>query len=348
MIPAFFTDQPTWMGKVGQIYALLERVKITEERAGDLVRLRRANRISSVHSSTAIEGNQLTLEQVSAVADGQPVYAPARDVLEVSNALAAYEVLGSLDPYSVDDFLRAHGMLTRGLVDESGAFRTVEVAIVNVDDEVLHTGSRPAKVPRLVAELFEWASAADQHPLVVSSATHYLIEHIHPFRDGNGRIGRLWQTLMLSRWNPVFEWMPTESLIRRHQGGYYQALQDSHDPDVDAAPFITFMLDIIELSLRHYGDPDDITDTPVDGVSVGVSDGVTDGEGQPVRLDPLDRTILARLTADPTLTITLLAGVTGKSSRTIERRMAKLTSACLVHREGSDKTGVWVVSQTAW
>ncbi|MCL2668918.1 MAG: hypothetical protein FWF02_14650, partial [Micrococcales bacterium] len=112
MIPAFFTDQPTWLDKVGQIYASLERVKISEERAGNLVRLRRANRIASVHSSTAIEGNQLTLEQVAAVADGEAVYAPARDVHEVTNALAAYEVLGSFDPCSVDDFLRAHGLLT--------------------------------------------------------------------------------------------------------------------------------------------------------------------------------------------------------------------------------------------
>ena len=343
MIPPFFTDQPAWLDKVGRIYALLERLKISEERTADLVRLRRANRISSVHSSTAIEGNRLTLAQVSAVADGQSVYAPARDVTEVANALAAYDVLGSFDPCSVDDFLRAHGLLTRGLMAESGAFRTVEVAIVNADDEVLHTGSRPGKVPRLVAELFDWAGTAEQHPLVVSSATHYLIEHIHPFRDGNGRIGRLWQTLMLSRWNPLFEWMPTETLIRRHQAGYYQALQDTHDPEVDAAPFVTFMLDIIEQSLRQYGDTTETSPaTPDDGVSDGASDGVSGSGG--LRLDALDRTILARLAADETLTITQLASVTGKSPRTVERRLAKLTTASLVRRDGSDKTGVWVVT----
>jgi len=337
VIPPFFTDQPAWLDKVGQIYALLERVKISEERAADLVRLRRANRISSVHSSTAIEGNRLTLAQVGAVADGQIVYAPARDVLEVENALAAYEVLGSFDPGSVDDFLRAHGLLTRGLVAESGAFRTVEVAIVNDDDEVLHHGSRPGKVPRLVAELFEWAGTAEQHPLVVSSAVHFLVEYIHPFRDGNGRIGRLWQTLMLSRWHPVFEWLPTETLIRRHQADYYQALQVSHDPEIDAAPFITFMLDIIEHSLRQYRD---VADTPDDGVSGGANDGVS---GSGLRLDALDRTILARLTADGTLTIVQLAAVVGRSSRTVERRLAKLTAASLLRRAGSDKTGRWVV-----
>lgn len=336
VLPAFFTDQPAWLDKVGRIYALLERVKISEERVADPVRLRRSNRISSVHSSIAIEGNRLTLEQVNAVADGLPVYAPTRDVLEGENALAAYDVLGSFDPCSVDDFLRAHGILTRGLMTESGAFRTVEVAVVNADDEVLHTGSRPGKVPRLVAELFEWAGTAEQHPLVVSSATHYLIEHIHPFRDGNGRIGRLWQTLMLSRWNPLFEWMPTETLVRRNQAGYYQALQDSHEPEVDAAPFVTFMLDMIESSLEQY-----ITTAEQSGD--GANDGARDGAN--LRLDATDQAVLAALSQDRTLTAADLAATVGKSQRTVERHLAKLAQAGLLSRHGSDKTGVWIVNK---
>lgn len=156
-----------------------------------------------MHSSTAIDGNGLTLAQVTDVAMGEPVVAPPREVREVENALAAYDAIDDLDPWSVDDFRRAHGLLTAGLVTESGAFRTVDVEIVHPDGTVLRTGSRVAKVPGLVAELFVWGRESTDHPLIVSSATHIMIEHIHPLRDGNGRIGRLWQTLMLSRWRPI-------------------------------------------------------------------------------------------------------------------------------------------------
>ncbi|MFZ1412952.1 MAG: Fic family protein, partial [Micropruina sp.] len=225
MIPDFYTVQSGWAGQIEQIAELLGRVSAFEELSGHGLELRRMNRIAAVHSSTAIEGNALTLAQVEGVAKGEPVFAPPRDVKEVENALAAYDALDALDPWSVSDFLQAHGLLTAGLVAESGAFRTVDVEIVNADDAVLHTGSRVEKVPRLVAELLEWGHAATHHPLVVSSAVHFLIEHIHPFRDGNGRIGRLWQTLILGRWRPVMAWMPIETVIRSHQDGYYQALQ---------------------------------------------------------------------------------------------------------------------------
>ena len=199
MIPQFYTPQPEWPNRVERIIELVGRVSALEEIAHDPVELRRTNRLMSVHSSTAIEGNQLSLAQVQDVANGDPVLAPPRDVLEVENALATYDALDSFDPWNVDDFLRAHSLLTKSLVPEAGSFRTVDVDIVNAQGEVLHSGSRVEKVPRLISELLEWGSTSTDHPLVVSSATHFLIEHIHPFRDGNGRIGRLWQTLVLSR-----------------------------------------------------------------------------------------------------------------------------------------------------
>lgn len=252
MIPEFFTPRPAWGAQIEQIVELLGRVSAFEELAGDRLELRRANRIGSVHSSTAIEGNQLTLAQVEQIADRQAVFAPRRDVQEVENALAAYDALAELDPWSVEDFLRAHLLLTSDLVVESGSFRTVDVEIVNDAGTVLDTGSRYEKVPRLVSELFVWGATSADHPLVVSSAAHFLIEHIHPFRDGNGRIGRLWQTLILSKWRPIFGWLPIETLIRQNQGGYYAALQASREPEIDAAPFIEYMLRIIEDSLASY------------------------------------------------------------------------------------------------
>lgn len=329
MIPDFYTPNPDWPGRVEQIVELLGRISAVEDLLGSGLELRRTNRIGSVHSSTAIEGNALTLAQVEDLANGVPVYAPPRDIAEVENALTAYESLDDLDPWSLEDFLRAHGLLTTGLVTESGAFRSVDVDIVNADGAILHTGSRAEKVPRLIAELLEWGSASPDHPLVVSSAVHFLIEHIHPFRDGNGRIGRLWQTLVLSRWRPVFAWMPTETLIRQNQDGYYRALQASREPDIDAAPFVDYMLDVIAASLRTYESRARAAITDV-GVNGGVNVGVNDA-------------ILALLRIDPTLTAEVLGVRLGKSSRTIERHLAELKASGALSREGSAKAGCWVV-----
>ena len=329
MIPDFYTPRPAWAGQIESIVELLGRISAFEELSPQTAELRRHHRISSVHSSTAIEGNELTSAQVEDLANGTPVFAPPRAVKEVENALAAYDALGDLDPWSASDFLRAHGLLTAGLVAESGAFRTVDVEIVNASGDVLHTGARVAKVPRLVAELLEWGKASGDHPLITSSATHVLIEHIHPFRDGNGRIGRLWQTLILSRWRPAMAWMPTESLIRAHQEGYYAALQASRQPEIDAAPFIDFMFGVIRESLESYeararADAGDV------GANVGVDVGVDDA-------------VLALLRSDPGLSAAALAHRLGKTSRTIERHLADLKASGRLRREGPDKTGRWVV-----
>ncbi len=331
MIPEFYTRQPDWSAQIDRIVELVGRVSALEEISHNRLELRRTNRIWSVHSSTAIEGNQLSAAQVASVADGEAVLAPPRDVKEVENALVAYDALDSLDPWSVDDFLRAHRLLTEGLVKESGAFRTVGVDIVNAGGDVIHTGSRPEKVPRLISELFQWGGESGDHPLIVSGATHFLIEHIHPFRDGNGRIGRLWQTLILSRWRPVFSWMPVETLIRERQAEYYVALQSSREPEIDAAPFISYMLGVVEEALVGYGDRASARATGV-GVNVGVSVGVR----TPVA-------ILELLRADPALSAAALAATLGKTSRTIERHLQTLKSQGRLRRVGSDKTGQWVV-----
>ncbi|MDR1513016.1 MAG: Fic family protein [Propionibacteriaceae bacterium] len=324
MIPEFFTPQDEWLDQVGRIYVLLQSVQLSDDATAHRVELRRKNRINSVHSSTAIEGNRLTLDEVTAVVNGHTIYGPEKDVLEVQNAWAAYEALDSFDPYSVDDFLKAHGLLTKGLISESGSFRSKDVEIVNEDEEVLHTGSRVAKVPRLIAELLEWASATSAHPLVASSATHFLIEHIHPFQDGNGRVGRLWQTLMLSRWNPLFAWMPTETLIARNQDGYYTALQASREPEIDAAPFITYMLGVIEASLQEYQA----------SVVVNVADDVV-----------VNDAVLALLRDDPSLSAARVAERLGLSSRQVQRIIKAWRDHGVLTREGSAKAGRWIVNE---
>ena len=325
MIPEFFTHQDEWLDQVGRIYAALQSVEVGEAGTGHRVALRRKNRINSIHSSTAIEGNRLSLDQVTAVINGHTVYGPERDILEVQNAWTAYEALETYDPFSVDDFLRAHGLLTSGLIAESGHFRSRDVEIVNQRGEVLHTGSQVAKVPRLVSEMLQWASATKLHPLIGSSATHYLIEHIHPFQDGNGRIGRLWQTLMLSRWNALFAWMPTETLIARHQPDYYTALQASHDPEIDAAPFITFMLGMIEASLRNYQ------------ISHQDSHQVSHQDSRQVELGTHGVTILALLAAGPASRAKLLEGIGLKNeTRSARRNLAPLIEQGLIEMTNPD------------
>ena len=210
--------------------------------------LRRTNRIRTIHGSLAIEQNTLSLEQVTAVLNGKHVLAPQKDIAEVKNAYEIYERLDELDPYSVDDLLTAHGIMTHGLVEESGCFRSRPVGVVDQQGNILHFGTLPDYVPGLVADLLEWAKTTDVHMLIRSCVFHYELELIHPFADGNGRIGRLWHTLLLSKWNPAFAWLPVESMIHANQQEYYNAINASNNAG-ESTVFIEFMLSIIKASL---------------------------------------------------------------------------------------------------
>ena len=210
--------------------------------------LRRTNRIRTIHGSLAIEQNTLSLEQVTAVLNGKRVLAPPKDIVEVQNAYEIYERLDELDPYSVDDLLKAHGVMTRGLVEESGMFRSRSVGVVDQEGHVLHFGTLPQYVPDLVMELLDWAKYSDLHMLIRGCVFHYELELIHPFADGNGRVGRLWHTLLLSKWNPAFAWLPVESIIHDRQQEYYDAINASNDAGESTA-FIEFMLSAIKAAL---------------------------------------------------------------------------------------------------
>jgi len=210
--------------------------------------LRRANRIRTIHGSLAIEQNTLTLEQVTAVLNGKQVLAPPKDIAEVKNAYEIYERLDELDPYSADDLLMAHGIMTRGLVEESGVFRSSPVGVVDQEGHVLHFGTLPQYVPGLVMELLDWVKSSDVHMLIRSCVFHYEFELIHPFADGNGRVGRLWHTLLLSKWNPAFAWLPVESMIHDRQQEYYAAINASNDTG-ESTVFVEFMLSTIKASL---------------------------------------------------------------------------------------------------
>lgn len=232
---------------VAEIAELLGKLNVTDALSSNPT-LRRSNRIRTIHGSLAIEQNTLSLEQVTAVLNGKHVLAPPKDIAEVKNAYEIYERLDELDPYSVDDLLTAHGIMTRGLVEESGAFRTRPVGVVDSEGHVLHFGTLPQYVPDLVMELLDWAKTSEVHMLIRSCVFHYELELIHPFADGNGRVGRLWHTLLLSKWNSAFAWLPVESIIHDRQQEYYDAINTSNDAG-ESAVFIEFMLSAIKASL---------------------------------------------------------------------------------------------------
>lgn len=212
--------------------------------------LRRTNRIRSIYSSLAIEQNTLSLEQVTAVLNGKRVIAPPKDIAEVKNAYEIYERMDSLDPYSAEDLLSAHAVMTRGLVEESGCFRSKPVGVVDKQGNVLHFGTLPDDVPGLVKELLEWTRDSDFHMLIKSCVFHYELELIHPFADGNGRIGRLWHTLLLTQWKPIFAWLPMESIIHDRQEEYYDAINRSNF-EGESTAFIAFMLSAIKAALME-------------------------------------------------------------------------------------------------
>ena len=253
----------TIIDSVAEIAELVGRLTSTNQLSSNPT-LCRSNRIRTIHGSLAIEQNTLSLEQVTAVLNGKHVLAPPKDIAEVKNAYEIYERLDELDPYSVDDLLTAHGIMTRELVDESGMFRTRPVGVVDQEGRVLHFGKLPQYIPDLVMELLDWVNNSDVHMLIRSCVFHYEFELIHPFADGNGRVGRLWHTLLLSKWNPAFAWLPVESIIHDRQEEYYAAINASNDAG-ESTVFIEFMLSAIKASL-------------IDAINASdeVSDGATD------------------------------------------------------------------------
>lgn len=253
----------TIIDSVAEIAELVGRLTSTNQLSSNPT-LCRSNRIRTIHGSLAIEQNTLSLEQVTAVLNGKHVLAPPKDIAEVKNAYEIYERLDELDPYSVDDLLTAHGIMTRELVDESGMFRTRPVGVVDQEGRVLHFGTLPQYVPDLVMELLDWVKNSDVHMLIRSCVFHYEFELIHPFADGNGRVGRLWHTLLLSKWNPAFAWLPVESIIHDRQQEYYAAINASNDAG-ESTVFIEFMLSAIKASLIDaINARDDVSDGAMD------------------------------------------------------------------------------------
>lgn len=215
-----------------------------------LPRLRRVNRMKSIQSSLAIENNMLSLIQVTDVIDGKRVLGPQEDIFAVKNAFNAYKMIPELNPFSLSDLKNAHGVMMQGLVEGAGKFRSNSVGVFDESGKVIHVAPPCDMVNGLMEQLFEWLKTSKAHMLIRSSIFHYEFEFIHPFADGNGRTGRLWQTALLADWKPVFEWIPVESIIKDHQAEYYHAIGLSTS-EGKSNSFILFMLGIIKKAVEE-------------------------------------------------------------------------------------------------
>lgn len=261
--PFQMTDKMTSL--IAEISEQVGRITVLQE--GTISpHLRRENRIRTIHSSLAIEHNSLSLEQVTAILDGKRVLGNPNEIKEVQNAYEAYELMLRLNPASVDDLLKAHKLMMNGLVSENGRFRSGGVGVF--DGEVLSHMAPPVEfVPEHIQNLFAWYQKSELHPLIKSAIFHYEFEFIHPFADGNGRMGRMWHSLLLGKWKEMFFWLPIEELIQSRQKEYYDAL-GAADKQADSAGFVELMLEIIRDSLTEITVVGRSTDQDSDQVTV--------------------------------------------------------------------------------
>jgi len=312
---------------ISQISAGTERFIIRLEQA-DGVKLRKINRMKTIRGSLAIEGNLLTEEQVTAIIEGKHIVAPIKEIQEVKNAIKVYEQCMSFNPYNEKDLLQAHAIMMASLLDKPGYFRRGGVCVAGKDG-ITHIAPPADRVPALMADLFEWLKVSDVPPLIKSCVFHYEFEFIHPFEDGNGRMGRLWQTVILKEWKTVFAWLPIETLIKERQNEYYQALALS-DARSDSTDFIEFMLSVILHTI----------DTIVDNQAK-----ITQRVAVKITLN--QKKIIREIEKNPYITQAELAEAVGIARLNIIKNMKKLQEQNILKRIGADKNGYWQIADGA-
>lgn len=324
-----FTVSSRAINLIAEISSTIERYAIRMEQS-DSLRLRKVNRIKTIHSSLAIEGNNLTESQVCDIINGKNVVAPLKEIQEVKNAIATYELYPTLNPFSVEDLLKAHGVMMRALTGDAGRFRAGGVGVFS-EKGCVHMAPPADRVPMLINDLFEWLVESSDHLLIRSCVFHYEFEFIHPFSDGNGRMGRLWQSLILGRLHPIFEHLPVENMVYANQQSYYDAITESSRV-ADSCPFIDFMLNEILNALKAHK----IEDTANVGTNVGINGGTNVGINE--------RNILAIIANSPNVTVRDMADALGLSLRQCERLIAEMKRKNLIKRTGSNKSGAWLIN----
>lgn len=291
--------------------------------------LRKKNQIKTIHSSLAIEHNSLSLKQMTDIIDGKRVLGAPDEIQEVKNAIEAYRLMPELDAFKEKDLLRAHGLMMKDLVRNAGHYRQEGVGVFD-GDRCLHMAPPADRVPHLMGDLFKWVKTTKEHPLVSSCVFHYEFEFIHPFIDGNGRMGRYWQTMLLSRWKGIFAWLPVETIVKAHQQDYYNAIAKS-DAAGESTVFVEFMLQCLLEAMDNYDEQDEDTSTEV---ADKVADKVANKSAQKV---------LMLLYENGNLTRDELSERTGLSLGGIKKIINSLRENGLIERVGSNKTGHWKV-----
>ena len=297
--------------------------------------LRKDNRLKSIQSSLAIEANSLSLQQVTDIINGKKVIGDVREILEVKNAWAAYEKIEHYDPFSLESLLEAHALLSNQLVKDSGVFRTMQVNVYK-GFELIHAGAKPKEILSLMTELFDWARGSNINAIIKSCIIHFIIEYIHPFEDGNGRIGRLWQTVILHSWDKNFQWIPIETMVYQNQQGYYTALQLSSQQH-NANPFIEFMLGIIKFTLENIIESRNIKRKKKKssfedlGIKLGIKLGIN------------QQLILKEIEKNPFITAVEIAHKINISKTAVENNIAKLKELGVLQRVGARKNGYWKI-----
>ena len=324
-----FIVSATAINLIAEISSQIERFAMRLEQA-DALRLRKINRVKTIHGSLTIEGNELSEDEVLDIIDGKNVIAPNQQIIEVKNAVKTYEMYEKLNPFNEKHLLKAHGIMMNDLISEAGKYRTSNVGVFG-EQGCVHLAPPANRVPILMNNLFNWLKHAKDHLLIRSCVFHYEFEFIHPFTDGNGRMGRLWQSLILGRLNPVFEHLPVENMVYANQQKYYDAITASTNAG-QSGPFIDFMLGEILATLKLHQGKEwyEHVGTNV-GTNVGINIGTT------------ERKIINMLKQNPTMTANELSNNICITKRQCERLLAHLKTNGIIKRVGPNKGGRWEI-----
>lgn len=338
-----FTVSAEAINLIAEISAQIERYAIRLEQE-DGLRLRKVNRIKTIHSSLAIEGNMLSEDQVRDIIDGKNVVAPIKEIQEVKNAIKTYEMYSTLDAFKEKDLLKAHGVMMQALVDNPGHYRRGGVGVFG-EKELVHLAPPADRVPMLMGDLFDWLKHSKDHLLIRSCVFHFEFEFIHPFIDGNGRTGRLWQSLILGKLHPLFEHLPVENMVYSNQQQYYDAITASTNAG-QSGPFIDFMLNEIYKTLKaHQGEELAVNiNTPTEkefGIKFGKEFGIKYG----IKFGINEKALLLMLNSNPSSTAADVAKKIGISLRGAEKIIKRLKDAGVISREGSRKNGLWIINK---
>lgn len=322
-----FTINARILDNVTRITEFLTRDNVRRN-GGITPYLRRINRLRSLHSSLAIEGNSLSLDEVTAIIDGKTVRGPEDEMKEVLNANTVYGMMDSFEPFSKEHLLQAHGMMMKDLVKGAGSFRTGDEGVFDSEGNCIYLAPGPELVSKMVDDLLEWTKNSEYNMIIRSCVFHYELEYIHPFEDGNGRIGRFWQTLLLSRYDGLFRWVPVESVIRTYQKEYYDAIQQSN-ASFDCTVFVEYMTGAILRALEETVESSVREESGIDGLTSN------------------EAALYAMIRDGYYRDIEQAAVQIGVSRATINRCLRSMKDKGIIVKTGTRRGGIWKIADVA-